>query len=265
MMDEVSELEEELQRLKSTPRAMTVTGRDNKIIAVIHGEGTGEVKPGMVVLFSSSPSQAGLEVALIEYQVRTNPKTNKQYVKCFRWVESSVIQKTVTELEKKLEELRKAEREAELQRIHQENLQALSQLGLGEEALKLLEIKEYDALASLLMKSGAKVVLWESDYGRFIVIDERAIELTLNDNEIKIRECELPVRFEPEKWLTSEEQEIISVDCEVKAKSLIAKTGWRSFLLLPKGIAEKIKKIKDSKLDEETKKRLYEALLGDKK
>jgi hypothetical protein len=260
-MSELAELEDELQRLKSLPRAMSATGRDGKIIAVIHGEETGEAKPGMIVLFSTPPEKAGLEIVLTEYQIRQSKTSGKQYIKCFRWVEKDAVQKTIQELEKKIEELKKMEEEKKLQELRQRNLHALSQLGLGEEALKLLEIREYDAFASLLKKN-AKAVLWD-DYGRFIVIDERVIELTLDD-EIKIRECELPARFEPEKWVTSGEQEIISVDCEVKAKSLIAKTGWRSFVLLPKEVAEKVKKIRDAKLDEETKKMLFQKLLGDK-
>jgi hypothetical protein len=262
MSEELYQLEDEVQHLKEAPRAMTVTGRDGKIIAIIHGEETGEVKPGMIVLFSSPPEKAGLEVALIEYQIRQSKTSGKQYVKCFHWIQADAVQKMIQELEKKLEELRKIEREKELQQLRKQNLQALSRLGLGEEALKLIETRQYEAFALLLIKGGAKAVLWNEYYGLFLIISEKSIKITLNNEKIEVEECTLPLRFEPEKWLTSEDKEIVRVDLEIP--NAVASQYHESFILVSKGVAEKLKKIMDSRLDEETKKMLYQKLLGEK-
>jgi hypothetical protein len=262
-MSELAELEDELQHLKSAPLALTVIGRDGKQIIGIIKETRGDVNAGMVVLFSTPPEKSGVEVALIEYQIRQSKTSGKQYVKCFHWIQADAVQKMIQELEKKLEELRKIEREKELQQLRKQNLQALSRLGLGEEALKLLEAKQYEAFATLLIKSGTKAVLWEEYYGLFLIISEKSIKITLNNEKIEVEECTLPLRFKPEKWLAAEDKEIVRIDLEIP--NAVASQYHESFILVSKGVAEKLKKIIDSRLDEETKKKLYEAILGDSK
>lgn len=262
MSEELYQLEEELQRLKSAPKALTVIGRDGKQVIGIIKETTGEVNAGMVVLFSNPPKE-GMEVVLTTYQVRDSKTSGKKYVKCFQWIEASVLEKTIRELEEKIEELKKIEKEAELRRIRQENLQALSQIGLGEEALRLLEANQYEAFATLLVKSGTKAVLWNEYYGLFLIISEKSIKITLNNEKIEVEECTLPLRFKPEKWLAAEDKEIVRIDLEIP--NAVASQYHESFILVSKGVAEKLKKIMDSRLDEETKKKLYEAILGDSK
>ncbi|RLI80447.1 hypothetical protein DRP04_08150 [Archaeoglobales archaeon] len=250
---ELYKLEQELESLKSAPKALTMRGREGNIIGRVAEDGN-DVSAGMIVLFKQPPLQENMTIRLIEYQVRESKKTSgKYYIVCFNWVEESAFQETIEQLEQQIREFRKTE-----------NIQKLKEITNDPEtALKLLKTEQREAFVSLLLKS-AKAVLWNNE--EFLIVNDKLTMLRF-DGTVEISEVQSPVRFEPEQW-KAQEFEVVEISEDIKEvpEGFIVIESWTTTIILipkeSKEIAERLKKISDSRLPEETKLQLYKALLG---
>ena len=244
------------EKFQSSPKAMTVTGRDNDIIGMVRNSDVDEGGEGMIVLFSHPPSEAGVAVILEKFEVRESQKNpGKKYVKCFQWI-------TLEDFER----IRDAERTGELEIIRQEQFQKLAEVGVVvdlEIATKLIEADQNEVFASLLIKNGAKAVFW--DRWNFLVItDGESINVPIVDavDSLDVYQSNNIISFDAKQWKVDDYLEaVILGDIPLPRNNPVMAiySSGRKILLIPRefiGIAEKFRKISSSKLPPEMKEKL---------
>jgi len=82
--EELVRLYEELGR--DAPVAVTATGKDGSVIGVVARPD--DMKNMIVIFGDARPAQAGVEVRLLDYEIRES-KAGKKYVRAFLWVPSA--------------------------------------------------------------------------------------------------------------------------------------------------------------------------------
>ena len=89
-------------------KVLTVYGQDGKIIGLVSDPKNSEADRGMIVLFSTPPSEVNVEVYCVDYEIRTSQRTGKKYVKCFRYtddiskIERELLEKEINEIVEQL-------------------------------------------------------------------------------------------------------------------------------------------------------------------